>query len=180
VIATSNRNLKQEVSTGRFREDLYYRLEVVPLVVPPLRERSEDIPALVRLFLNRAADRLKREPCALAESALDLLSHYDWPGNVRELENMVTRASVLNTGGPITADELRPWLAGTTHKSAANVPAGLTVEEMERQLIEVTLAKYNGHRARTAEALGIGLRTLSGKLKAYGYAPREKPVLIAT
>jgi DNA-binding NtrC family response regulator len=179
VIATSNRNLKQEVSAGRFREDLYYRLEVVPLVVPPLRERSDDIPALVRLFLDRAADRLKREPCVLAESALDVLLDYDWPGNVRELENMITRASVLNTGGPITADELRLWLAETPHKSVGNLPVGLTVEEMERQLIEATLAKFNGHRAKTAEALGIGLRTLSGKLKGYGYAPREKPMLIS-
>jgi DNA-binding NtrC family response regulator len=180
VIATSNRNLKQEVSAGRFREDLYYRLEVVPLIVPPLRERSDDIPALVNYFLKRAAGRLKREPCTLANSALELLLGYDWPGNVRELENLITRASVLNTGSPITSDDLCQWIGETTQKSSGNVAVGLTVEEMERQLIEATLAKYQGHRAKTAEALGIGLRTLSGKLKAYGYAPREKPILIAT
>ncbi len=98
VIATSNKHMRQEVSAGRFREDLYYRLAVVPLIVPPLRDRREDIPALVRHFLDRAATRLKREPCSIAADAFELLVNYRWPGNVRELENIVTRASVLNAG----------------------------------------------------------------------------------
>jgi DNA-binding NtrC family response regulator len=104
------------------------------------------------------------------------LAAYEWPGNVRELQNIITRACVLNEGRPVDAGELRPWLAADriVHRAPAAVDAGTTLEEVERQLIETTLARYDGHRARTAEALGIGIRTLSGKLRQYGYAPREK------
>ena len=110
VLATTNRNLRDEVAAGRFREDLYYRLAVLPLKVPPLRERPEDIPELVEHFLSRAAIRLNCAPCQIDAAAVDLLSHYHWPGNIRELENIVTRASVLNLGLSISADELRDWL----------------------------------------------------------------------
>jgi DNA-binding NtrC family response regulator len=181
VIATSNRNLKEAVAAGRFREDLYYRLAVVPITVPPLRNRREDVPALVEHFLARASERLHRAPCVVSDEALALLAAYHWPGNVRELENIVTRASVLNTGGPILAQHLRDWLIDTQSEGDTDhhdvVPAGLSMDEMERRLIESTLARFDGHRAKTAEALGIGLRTLSGKLKSYGYAPREKPAV---
>jgi DNA-binding NtrC family response regulator len=177
VIATSNRNLKDEIAAGRFREDLYYRLAVVPLAVPPLRERREDVPALVEHFLARAAERLRREPCAVSGAASELLASYHWPGNVRELENIITRASVLDTGGRIEADQIRDWLApaGQRGDQCPSVPVGISIDEMERRLIESTLARFGGHRAKTAEALGIGLRTLSGKLRSYGYAPRAKP-----
>jgi transcriptional regulator with PAS, ATPase and Fis domain len=176
VIATSNRNLKAEVASGRFREDLYYRLAVLPLVVPPLRDRRGDIEPLVAHFLGQAARRMQRQPCTITKSSLELLTDYHWPGNVRELENIVTRASVMNVGGPIEAESLRDWLvpAQGLSENAAAVPAGLSMEEMERRLIESTLARFGGHRAKTAEALGIGLRTLSGKLRSYGYAPRAK------
>jgi len=177
VLATTNRNLQTEVSAGRFREDLYFRLAVVPLNVPPLREHREDIPELVDYFFARCGKRLGREPCTLEASAAQLLLEYHWPGNVRELENIVTRASVLHAGRPITADDLRRWLiAGpeTTQAQDKNVPVGISLQEMERKMIEATLEKFGGHRAKTAEALGIGLRTLSGKLRQYGYAPREK------
>jgi DNA-binding NtrC family response regulator len=178
VIATTNRDLRSEVAAGRFREDLYYRLNVVPLAVPPLRERRQDVPELIELFLARAAQRLQREACSLEPAAFDLLVSYHWPGNVRELENIVTRASVLNVGGPIRADDLRGWLIDSGSKESSPPPSavlvGMSLEEMERQLIEATLEKFDGHRAKTAEALGIGLRTLSGKLKEYGYAPRTK------
>ncbi len=177
VLATTNRDLHQEIVRGTFREDLYYRLAVVPLHVPPLRERREDVPELVEHFLGRAAARLERDPCVLETAAVDLLSAYHWPGNVRELENLITRASVLNPGGPVRADELRPWLqrgGSACDAPAAVVQEGTSLEEMERRLIEATLKKYDGHRAKTAQALGIGIRTLSGKLRAYGYAPRTK------
>ncbi|HEY2762349.1 MAG TPA: sigma-54 dependent transcriptional regulator [Pirellulales bacterium] len=191
VLATSNRSLLSEISAGRFREDLYYRLAVVPLVVPPLRERREDIPELVAHFLERSAERLERDPCDLEASAMELLCEYSWPGNVRELENIVARASVLNTGRPITADELRGWLSlhnnlmpqhgsaqssidNDVDRSAESSGASVSLDMMERKLIEATLERFSGHRAKTAEALGIGLRTLSGKLKQYGYAPRAK------
>jgi DNA-binding NtrC family response regulator len=116
----------------------------------------------------------------LAADARTLLTAYQWPGNVRELQNIVTRACVLNTGAEICAAELRPWLAAEHLPSPEPqaetqlVTAGVTLEQVERRMIETTLAQFDGHRAKTAEALGIGLRTLSGKLRQYGYAPREK------
>jgi DNA-binding NtrC family response regulator len=184
VLATTNRDLAAEIAAGRFREDLYFRLAVVPLAVPPLRERGDDVLELADHFLQNASQRLGRRPFELSAAAGELLAAYEWPGNVRELQNIITRACVLNTGEPIGADELRPWLAAdrihTREHARESVrqpePAatGTTLEAVERRLIETTLAEYDGHRAKTAEALGIGLRTLSGKLRQYGYAPREK------
>ncbi len=176
VLATTNRDLTQEVANGRFRDDLFYRLNVVPIHVPPLRERREDIPALIEHFLKRVAERLKKEACELTDAARDMLAAYHWPGNVRELENIVTRASVLNLGPPLGADDLRPWLIDAEGVPAAgiDIPVGLSLQEMEQKLIEATLDRYGGHRQNTAEALGIGLRTLSGKLKSYGFAPRAR------
>jgi DNA-binding NtrC family response regulator len=174
VLATTNRDLPAEIAAGRFREDLYFRLAVVPLAVPPLRERDEDVFELADYLLNTAAQRLGRGPLELASDARDLLAAYQWPGNVRELQNIITRACVLNVGAPIQADELRPWLAADAMREPDTITAGGTLEEVERRLIETTLAQHDGHRAKTAEALGIGVRTLSGKLRQYGYAPREK------
>jgi DNA-binding NtrC family response regulator len=183
VLATTNRDLNAEVAAGRFREDLYFRLAVVPLVVPPLRERDDDVIELVDHFLNEAYHRLNRGPFELDPSARELLAAYNWPGNVRELQNIITRACVLNAGHPIGADELRPWLrqpnksqldAAPEADDFATPAAGMKLDDVERRLIETTLARYQGHRAKTAAALGIGIRTLSGKLRSYGYAPREK------
>ena len=176
VLATTNRDLPTEIAAGRFREDLYFRLAVVPLSVPALREREGDMLELADHFLQTASQRLGRGPFELTANARELLTAYEWPGNVRELQNIVTRACVLNEGRPVGADELRPWLTAEriANRAASPVAAGATLEEVERQLIETTLAQYDGHRAKTAEALGIGIRTLSGKLRQYGYAPREK------
>ncbi len=175
VLATTNRNLSEEVQAGRFRQDLYYRLAVVPIHVPALRQRRDDIPELIDYFLQRSAERLQRDPCTLEAGARDLLVSHDWPGNVRELENVITRASVLAGGKPVTADQLRRWLIpGSATNHQPEVPVGLSLEEMERKLIEATLEHFGGHRERTAKALGIGVRTLTGKLRQYGYAPREK------
>jgi DNA-binding NtrC family response regulator len=177
-LATTNRDLPDEVARGRFRADLSYRLAVLPLHVPPLRERRGDIPELTDHFFHRCAKRLQRHRCKLEPSAQELLADYDWPGNVRELENIVTRASVLNLGNPVRAKELRRWLigepGGNGRTQPTDLPVGLSLHEMERKLIEATLEHYAGHRAKTAKALGIGIRTLSGKLRQYGYAPREK------
>jgi DNA-binding NtrC family response regulator len=182
VIATTNRDLPAEIAAGRFREDLYYRLAVVPITVPPLRERCGDVLELTDHFLSQARERLARGPFAIEAAARELLATYDWPGNVRELQNIITRACVLNQGAPIRADELRPWLRRdlepTTTTIAAldnsQLPLGMTLEEIERRMIVATLEQFDGHRAKTAEALGIGVRTLSGKLRDYGYAPRER------
>lgn len=199
VLATSNRDLPQEIAAGRFREDLYYRLAVVPVTLPPLRQRREDLPELTAHFLRAAAARLERAPCELEPAALELLGEYHWPGNVRELENLMTRAAVLSAETRIRAEMLRDWLPRNGNRqppqvvampsltashlptteyhsqTADNAPVILSMNEMERQLIESTLERFGGHRAKTAAALGIGVRTLSGKLKMYGYSPREKP-----
>jgi len=204
VLATTNRDLLAEVEKGRFRQDLYYRLAVVPLVAPPLRERREDIPELIAHFLGRCSERLDFVPGGFTDSAMELLVGYNWPGNVRELENIVKRASVLGGEDTVGPDEIARWLLGenattttTTLNAAkpepisktvaANTPSesapsettpqvgpGLSLQEMEKQLIESTLNHYEGHRAKTAQALGIGVRTLSNKLKEFGYKPREK------
>jgi len=187
VLATTNRDLESEVAAGRFRQDLYYRLAVVPLWVPPLRHRLEDVPELVAHFVGRSAARLGRDPVVLERSAMDLLEHYHWPGNVRELENIITRLNVLGSSLPVTADELRRWLvegtradrAAPCEDADASVTVGVSLDEMERRLIEATLEQFDGHREKTAKALGIGVRTLSGKLRQYGYAPRAKTFLKA-
>jgi transcriptional regulator with GAF, ATPase, and Fis domain len=181
VIASTNRDLRQEVTQGRFRQDLYYRLAVVLLEVPPLRHRLGDVPLLVAHVAQQVAGRLNRQPASFSSSALDLLSNYHWPGNVRELENLVTRASVLAGEEEITADDLQGWLLEgdslNCSKSSNDSPAlsaGMKLEDMERKLIEATLDHYDGHRAKAAQALGIGIRTLTNKLRLYGYAPRAK------
>jgi DNA-binding NtrC family response regulator len=177
VIATTNRDLLTEVNSGRFREDLYFRLAVVPIVLPPLREREGDVLELAAYFLMQAAARLKRACVSLESAACELLNSYHWPGNIRELQNIITRACVLNQGAPITAEELRPWLRNGCDTSPEHddvAPADVTLDEMERRLIVATLKRCDGHRAKAAEKLGIGLRTLSGKLREYGYAPRVK------
>jgi DNA-binding NtrC family response regulator len=186
VVATTNRDLQAEVAAGRFRQDLFFRLAVVPVAVPPLRERLEDVPLLVEHFASEAANRLGKEPCELSADGLDLLCNYHWPGNVRELENLVTRASVLTAHQTITADDLRLWLidptgnscptdaAAASGQSSESIGVGTRLEDMERRLIESTLEHYDGHRAKAAQALGIGIRTLTNKLRLYGYAPRAR------
>ena len=124
VLATTNRDLHGEVAAGRFREDLYFRLAVLPLAVPPLRQRREDVPELAAYFFRRSAQRLQRDCCEPDPAAQQLLMDYHWPGNVRELENIVTRASVLTTTGRVTADELRRWLIGPPQESEAPARGG--------------------------------------------------------
>jgi DNA-binding NtrC family response regulator len=182
VIASTNRDLAAEIAAGRFREDLYYRLAVVPLELPPLRARGEDVEQLVEHFLERAARRLCRPRLDLTDDAHKLLRAYHWPGNVRELENLITRACVLNQGPAISAADIRPWLQQPEHVGATPavdgppvaVAAGANLDDMERAMIVATLQRCGGNRSQAAAALGIGVRTLSGKLRAYGYAPRTR------
>ena len=175
VIATTNRDLWEEVEAGRFRKDLYYRLAVVPIDVPPLRERREDIPELASHFAKRTAARLERRPFAFTQSALEILQAHDWPGNVREFENFITRVGVLGEEDEIDADAIRRWLGAEVKVESEPSPpvaVGMSLQETERCLIEATLEHFAGHREKTAEALGIGVRTLSSKLRQYGYKPR--------
>jgi transcriptional regulator with GAF, ATPase, and Fis domain len=162
VLATTNRDLPAEIAAGRFREDLYYRLAVVPIMLPALRDRPGDMLDLADHFLTHAAERLQRSGFMLEPAARDLLATYHWPGNVRELQNVITRACVLSGNETIRADLLRPWLACDA-QARPSAPVGhVTLDEVERRTIVATLERFGGHRAKAAEALGIGVRTLSG------------------
>ncbi len=167
VIATTNRNLQDWVRQGKFREDLYYRLNVVPIAIAPLRERRPDIPALCEHFLKIITQRDGRPQRSFEPKAIELLQHYHWPGNVRELENICERSVVLETRDTIRADTIAPWLATVTVSDAIGTSsrAGAILEDLERQAIMKVLSRHNGHRVRTAQELGIGLRTLGMKLK---------------
>jgi two-component system response regulator HydG len=169
VIATTNRNLQEWVSKKRFRADLFYRLNVLPVRMPPLRERVEDIGELTEYFLREAAKADGSHALRISFSTVKLLKEYPWPGNVRELENLCRRASTLCTGSVMTPELIEPWLSATTVSSESLGPLreGRLLEDMERHLIQRTLAKYNGHRAKSAKALGMGVRTLGMKLKQW-------------
>jgi two-component system response regulator HydG len=172
VIATTNRNLRDWAAKARFREDLYYRLSVLPIEIPPLRERKEDIPLLLDYFVGRIARREGRERPKFTEEALRVLQEYSWPGNVRELENLCERVSVLEAGREVTAQTLTPLLTGPIKVASAAANGiqyrdGQILSDAERDLILRTLERFGGHREKTAKALGIGLRTLGLKLKKW-------------
>lgn len=167
LLAATNRDLVEEVEVGRFREDLYYRLKVIHLPIPPLRERKEDILPLARFFLQSLLGRFKKTaPQNLSPSAADLLLRYGWPGNVRELENAIEHAVVLAQGERIGIEDLPPELRGD-----APVAMGSTLlADVEKQHILTVLADHQGNRTHAAKALGIGSATLFRKLKQYGAA----------
>jgi DNA-binding NtrC family response regulator len=170
VIATTNRDLEAWVAKKRFREDLYYRLNVLPVCVPPLRERSDDLLELAEYFVERATSAHGCGPKTFSRSALEAMMEYDWPGNIRELENICCRAVTLCGGGEIGADLLGPWLRAKTGRvleGLSSLREGQLLQDMERQLIERTLQRFNGHRAKSAKALGMGVRTLGMKLKQW-------------
>jgi len=172
VLATSNRCLEDWVQEGKFREDLYYRLNVVPIHLPPLRERVEDdLENLCEYFLQRIADREGTPLKMLCGEAITCLKRYGWPGNVRELENLMELVSVLTTEEVISAEMIQGWLTLDHINSSPALDTesfqGKSLAEMERHLIEQTLGTFNGHRQKTAQALGIGVRTLGMKLKRW-------------
>jgi len=174
VIAATNRDLKHEIAEGRFRPDLFYRLNVVPITMPPLRERQEDIPLLVEHFLDKHRFTAGGKVARISEEAMAMLSRYTWPGNVRDLENTIERAVVLARGDVITPSHLTfvPIGSGALHidvaqRVATGVALYAMVEELERGAIEETLrlsAKDLGH---AAERLGIDEATLITKMKTY-------------
>jgi DNA-binding NtrC family response regulator len=171
VIATSNRPLEDAVREGKFREDLFYRLNVVPIELPPLRQRVDDIPDLCRHFLHQIARREQDAFRHIESEALRLLQRYNWPGNVRELQNIVERAVVLEIDpGVIRANTIEPWLQlnGQAGKPETfEQLAGKKLDDIEKQVILSTLQRFRGHRVKTANALGIGVRTLGMKIKRW-------------
>jgi transcriptional regulator with PAS, ATPase and Fis domain len=169
VVATTNRNLSDWVARKRFRADLFYRLNVLPVQVSPLRERPEDIPELVVHFFDSVTRREGGTPPRIEPGARALLQQHSWPGNVRELENLCQRAAALVPEGVLTATVIESWISPASQQPAefTNLREGRLLEDAERQLIEKTLSRYSGHRAKTAKALGIGVRTLGMKLKLW-------------
>ncbi|HEY7180089.1 MAG TPA: sigma 54-interacting transcriptional regulator, partial [Blastocatellia bacterium] len=170
VVAATNRDLEEEARGGRFREDLFWRLNVIQLRVPALRERPYDIPLLVEHFVNKVAESLGREPLDVAPETLAILTSYSWPGNVRELENAIERAATLAPGARLTPDELPERVRN--HGAAAAFIArsserDLTLYEVERDYILEALRKTGGNKTRAAELLGLDRKTLYRKLDEF-------------
>ena len=168
VVAATNRDLAEMIAEGRFREDLFYRLNVIQLALPPLRERREDIPALAEHFLARSAAKLGRS-LSLAPETLERLLRYPWPGNVRELENAIERAAILARDASVAPADLPPHVsAGLQLGPSPALPRQMTLAESERIHILQTLERFGRNHSGAAEALGIGRTTLWRKLKEYG------------
>lgn len=188
VVATSNRDLPAAAEAGEFRQDLFFRLNVLPIHLPPMRERLEDVPVLVSHFSSLIAAREGRATPVFEDAALDLLGSYRWPGNVRELQNICERAVVITASrgeSQVRRDLIEPWLLAEPRKARRLDASGnghapqtiiepkmalageKTLADIEREAIVTTLQRFGGHRAKTAKALGIGVRTLGLKLKKW-------------
>jgi DNA-binding NtrC family response regulator len=172
VIAATNRDLKAEVAAGRFREDLFYRLNVINMEMPALRDRPSDVPLLAMHFLRKYAAENGKTITSFADSALARLAGYRWPGNVRELENVVERAVVLCNGESITPAELPPHLTPPTSAAGIQIP-GSTLEDIERYAITRALEVAGGSTSKAAEMLGISVRKIQYKLHEYQGAPKS-------
>ncbi|MBN2874837.1 MAG: sigma-54-dependent Fis family transcriptional regulator [Spirochaetales bacterium] len=168
VVAATNKDLKEEIANGTFREDLYYRLNVVNIHVPPLRERKDDIPLLAGSFLNEFAGDNGKKLEGFDPKVRAALYAYAWPGNVRELRNCIESAVVMASGNVITIDDLPPGVRTSAEESVIRVPPGSSLADAERILIKETLAVQGGNKSRTAEILGIGRKTLYQKIQDYG------------
>jgi DNA-binding NtrC family response regulator len=181
IIAATNCDLRQMVEEGRFREDLFYRLHVINVYLPPLRERKDDIPVLAQHFLEKYSDENRKPGMELTSEALDLLMDYDWPGNVRELENVIERAVVLATGTRINADLIPENVRSTPSFQLPRFvvpPEGISFKDVitsvEKRLIESTLEAAGGVQKRAAELLKIKPTTLNEMIKRYDIGPRRK------
>ena len=167
VIAATNRDLEKEIADGRFREDLYYRLNVVHIHVPPLRERRDDIPLLIASFLQEFAKENGKNIEGIDARARSALYKFDWPGNIRQLRNCLESAVVMCSSSVITLEDLPPSIAGSGEDALISIPAGIPMEEAEKILIQQNLAINKGNKSKTADILGIGRKTLHRKLDEY-------------
>ncbi|QNB46271.1 response regulator [Thermanaerosceptrum fracticalcis] len=179
LIAATNKNLEEAMSKKEFREDLFYRLNVIPIYLPPLRERKEDLPHLVDYFVGHFCQKLKRPPLTVSQETITLLTAYDWPGNIRELENTIERAVILSTGPQITPQVL-PRSINKYKDSQAQFfitpterPLRDVMADIEKQIIKKVLQETGGNRSKAAEKLGISRRALHYKLVEYGFQSEE-------
>ncbi|MGA2479100.1 MAG: sigma-54 dependent transcriptional regulator [Spirochaetia bacterium] len=168
LIAATNRVLKEAIAKGAFREDLYYRLNVVNIHIPPLRERKEDIPLLVAAFLKEFSQENSKPIEGIDPKARLALYNYSWPGNVRQLRNSIESAVVLSKGSTITLEDLPPNIRGESGGDSLRLPIGASIADAEKELIRATLVREGGNKSRTAEVLGIGRKTLHRKIEEYG------------
>jgi DNA-binding NtrC family response regulator len=168
VIAATNRDLRQAVRDGKFREDLFYRLNVITITIPALRDRCEDIPLLAHHFIDRIARELKKDVTEISEDALKLLMNHTWPGNVRELENAIERAIVTGKGGILTETDFHFLAPGKEEAGSGwDVPTGLTLDEVENRVIAATLRRTHGNIKEAAGILGVDRSTLYDRIKKY-------------
>ena len=173
IIAATNQDLRQAIEAGTFRQDLYYRLNMIPIHLPPLRARQKDILILAEYFLQKHSKAHKQPTRLISQKARELFMQYDWPGNVRELEYSILRAVLFAEGDVILPKHLPEEIQSTGRQQIESVPVGLTMKEMEKELILKTLERMAGNRTRTAEILGISLRSLQYKLKHYAKTVRR-------
>ena len=171
IITATNKNLEEEVKQGRFREDLFYRLNIVQIEIPPLRERKEDIPLLLDFFLKKFNERHKKQLKGFSREARDTLIKHDYPGNVRELENVVERSVVLSRGEYVTREDLS--MLGSADAVPTDGSMKQVVESMEKRMIMEALVTANWVQTRAAEAIGISERMLRYKMKKLGIAREE-------
>ncbi len=170
VIATTNRDIKQRIKENEFREDLFYRLNVIPINLPSLRERKEDLSVLAEFFMEKHGKEVNKKISKIAPATLDLLKKYSWPGNVRELENTIERAVLLCRGDTLQPSDLfldEEEVTSTSSSSGAESFVGKTLHEMEKEMILQTLEEVDNNKTKCAEILGISIRTLRNKLTEY-------------
>jgi DNA-binding NtrC family response regulator len=167
IISATNKDLKEAIAKNTFREDLYYRLNVVNIHIPPLREHKEDIPLLVAAFLKEFTEENKKKIEGIDPKVRLIFNQYAWPGNIRELRNCIESAIVMCKGKIITADDLPPHLRAGSEKDSIRLDTGITLLEAEKQIISFTLNQQGGNKSKTAEILGIGRKTLHRKLAGY-------------
>jgi len=171
VLAATNRDLKRAVEEGAFREDLYYRLNVVPITLPDLKDRQEDIPLLANHFMRKFSQESNPGIREISKEAMAILLSYPWPGNVRELENVIERAVTLGRGEAILPEDLPPHLAGGAGPVERALAHEASLEELEREYIHTVLRRTKWHQIRAASILGIDRRTLYRKIRRYGIKP---------
>ncbi len=174
ILAATNKDLKTEIEQGNFREDLYYRLNVVNIHVPPLRERKEDIPLLSTAFLKEFAEENARKIEGIDSKAMNALYNYSWPGNIRELRNCIESSVVLCKGRVISEDDLPPAVRSGSDQDYIKINLGTSLEDAEREIIKTTLLYKNGNKSKTAEVLGIGRKTLHRKIQDYHIEEESK------
>jgi two-component system NtrC family response regulator len=175
IIAATNRNLRAQIEDGQFREDLFYRLSVVTIELPPLRERRDDIPLLLQHFLKKHCERYQLPIPSPAEDALDVLTRYEWPGNVRELENAIESLVVLGKSDVIRSEDLPAHIRNARSRISAislKLPdEGISLEDIEKEIIVQALEKHQGNQTRTARYLNISRKTLIYRMEKFGLMP---------